>query len=80
MPKGTPLQVALDSEVRVKKVGQPLHGHLMQPVYAFDRLVLPLGTPVQGHISEDRKTQRKAILTWSILNADFFASTTSIEG
>jgi hypothetical protein len=47
VPKGTALQVALDSEVRVKKVGQPLHGHLMQPVYAFDRPVLPLGTRVR---------------------------------
>jgi hypothetical protein len=70
VPKATPLQVALDSEVRVKKVGQPLHGHLMQPVYAFDSLVLPLGTPVQGHISKIGRPSGKQ-LTWSILNADF---------
>lgn len=70
VPKGTPLQVALDSEVRIKKVGQPLHGHLMQPVYAFDRLVLPLGTQIQGHISKIGKPSGKQ-LAWSILNADF---------
>jgi hypothetical protein len=49
--KGTSLQIALDSEVRVKKAGQTTQGHLMQPVYAFDQLVLPLGTRVLGHIS-----------------------------
>lgn len=70
VPKGMPLQIALDSEVRIKKEGQPLQGHLMQPVYAFDRLVLPLGTRVQGHISKIGRPSGKQ-LTWSILNADF---------
>ena len=27
VPKGTALQVALDKEVRVQRVGQPIHGH-----------------------------------------------------
>ena len=40
VPIGTPLQIVLDREVRVKKTGQPLHGRLVQPVYAFDQLVL----------------------------------------
>jgi hypothetical protein len=73
VPKGTPLQIALDSEVRVKKEGQPLRGHLMQPVYAFDRLVLPQGTRVPGHISKIGGPSGKQI-TWSILNADFSPS------
>jgi hypothetical protein len=33
-------------------VGQPIHGHLIEPVYTFDRLVLPVGTEVTGQISE----------------------------
>jgi hypothetical protein len=70
LPVGTPLQVALDREVRVKKVGQPVQGHLMQPVYAFDQLVLPLGTRVQGHIARIGSPGKK-LLTLSILNADF---------
>lgn len=70
IPVGTPLQVALDHEIRVKKTGQPVQGHLMQPVYAFDRLVLPPGTRVQGHISKIGGPGVKQ-LTWSILNADF---------
>lgn len=70
VPVGTPLQVALDGEVRIKKVGQPIQGHLMQPVYAFDHLVLPLGTRVRGHISKLGSPGKK-VLTLSILNADF---------
>ena len=67
---GTPLQVALDHEIRVKKKGQPIQGHLMQPVYAFDQLVLPVGTQVQGHITKIGSPGGK-VLTLSILNVDF---------
>jgi hypothetical protein len=52
VPKGTALQVVLDREIRVKKVGQPIHGHLIEPVYTFDKLVLPVGTEVTGQISQ----------------------------
>ena len=31
VPKGTPLQVALDQEVRVKRVGQPVHALIVEP-------------------------------------------------
>jgi hypothetical protein len=52
VPKGTALQVALDIEVRVQRVGQPIHGHIVEPVYAFDRLVVPVGSEVNGNITE----------------------------
>jgi type IV secretory pathway VirB10-like protein len=48
--KDTTLQVALDKEVRVQKVGQPIHGRIVEPVYAFDKLVIPVGTEVTGKI------------------------------
>src|SRR5215471_12724868 len=51
VPAGTPLKVALDSEVRVRRVGQPIHGKTMEPVYAFDKLLIPAGTAVTGKIS-----------------------------
>src|ERR1035438_10026512 len=51
VPNGTPLQIALDKEVRVRKVGQPITGRVMQPVYVFDRLVIPVGTVANGRIS-----------------------------
>src|SRR3981081_1236641 len=34
--KGAPLQVALDQEIKVKKVGQPVHARIVAQVYAFD--------------------------------------------
>ena len=52
LPSGTPLQIALDKEVRVRKVEQAIEGRLVQPVYAFDHLVIPVGTEVTGHISK----------------------------
>jgi type IV secretory pathway VirB10-like protein len=70
VPKYTPLQIALDKEVRVKKVGQPIHGRLVQPVYAFDHLVAPTGTEVRGRITKiGSLTAKKRML--GILNADF---------
>jgi hypothetical protein len=50
-PAGTPIKVALDSEVRIREVGQPIHGKTMEPVYAFDKLLIPVGTTVIGKIS-----------------------------
>jgi hypothetical protein len=71
--KGTPMQVALDSEVRVHRVGQAIHARLVEPVYAFDKLVLPVGTEVLGHVkSIDRRTRTKRI--GAALNADFTPS------
>lgn len=51
VPAGTPIKVALTSEVRIRKVGQPMHGVTTEPVYAFDKLLVPVGTAVNGKIS-----------------------------
>jgi hypothetical protein len=48
---GTPIKVALDSEVRVREVGQAVHGKTTEPVYAFDKLLIPVGTVVNGKVS-----------------------------
>jgi hypothetical protein len=77
--KHAPLAVGLDQEVRVKKVGQPVHGRLMQPIYAFDRLIVPAGTEVKGHIAriEGISGKKRAM---GILNADFTpARTVEVE-
>jgi hypothetical protein len=70
VPKGTPLQVALDEEICVKRVGQPVHALIVEPVYAFDRLVVPVGSQVTGQI-----TRIEAISggkrTIAALDADF---------
>ena len=70
VPTGTPLQIALDREVRVRKVGQTIHARLMQSVYAFDQQVLPVGTEVSGHIARIGSPGGKRLML-SILNADF---------
>jgi hypothetical protein len=51
VPNGTPIKVALDSEVRIRNVGQAIHGKTIEPVYAFDKLLIPVGTTVMGKVS-----------------------------
>jgi len=51
VPPGAPLKIALDTEVRVREVGQAIHGKTTQPVYAFDKLLIPAGTVVNGKVS-----------------------------
>jgi type IV secretory pathway VirB10-like protein len=68
--RNTPLQITLDRDVRIRKVGQPIHGRLVQPIYAFDRLVAPAGTEVDGHIARIEGLSRKKRVL-GILNADF---------
>ena len=70
VPAGAPLEIALDGNVRVKKVGQEIHGRLVRPVYAFDKMVIPAGTDVRGHISTIEPIAHKQRM-FAILNADF---------
>ena len=70
VPKGVPLQVALDREVRVKEAGQPIHGKVIEAVYAFDRVVIPVGTEVTGRITELEEISGKR-RTLSALDANF---------
>jgi hypothetical protein len=73
VPNGTPLQIALDKEVRVRKVGERITGRVMQPVYVFDRLVIPVGTAATGRISAIDPVSG-GTRTLSALNADFTPS------
>jgi hypothetical protein len=52
VPKGTPLPVVLDKEFRIRKEGQPIHGKIAEPIYAFDKLVVPAGSEVTGSVSK----------------------------
>jgi hypothetical protein len=60
---GTPLKVALDQEVRVRMVGQPVHGRIAEPVYAFDKLVVPTGSEVNGRIAQIEAVSKKGALS-----------------
>ncbi len=68
--KGTPLQIALDQEVRIHEAGQPIHGKIVRPVYAFDQIVVPEGAEVEGRITKvgDISGGKR---TLSALNAEF---------
>ena len=48
---GTPIKVAIDSDVRIRAVGQTIQGKTTEPVYAFDKLLIPVGTVVNGKVS-----------------------------
>jgi hypothetical protein len=70
VPAGTPLKVALDGEIRVRKVGQPVHGKVIEPVYAFDELVVPAGSEVNGKIAQIEAVSKKK-RTIAAMNGDF---------
>src|SRR5689334_20197259 len=69
VPAGAPLRVYLTRRLP-KKVGQPVHAKLFEPVFAFNREVLPAGAEVLGHVSRLAPVpimQRAA----AIINGDF---------
>ena len=70
VPMGTPLKVALDQEVRIQKVGQSVHGKVVEPVYSFDTIVVPAGSEVTGKITGiDGVSKMKR--TVAAMNANF---------
>jgi hypothetical protein len=66
---GTPLRVALENEIAIKKVGQPIRARVVEPVYAFDKLVVPVGSEVTGRITNIDKTSTGKRAE-ALLNAD----------
>jgi hypothetical protein len=63
---GTPLRVALDETVAIKKIGQTVSGTLVEPLYAYDRLVLPIGAHIVGHVASLENPSKLARLrAWS---------------
>jgi hypothetical protein len=47
---GRPMDIRLDDRVVIKKVGQSVTGVLVEPLYAYDRIVVPAGTHACGRI------------------------------
>ena len=70
VPSGMPLQVALDREVRIRRVGQPVEAKVVQPVYSFDKLVVPVGSEVTGKVARIERLSKK-MRTLGLMNADF---------
>jgi hypothetical protein len=67
---GRPLRVALQERLRVKRVGQPVAARLVEPVFAYDRIVVPAGATVVGSIERLDRPSRRA--RWfGLLRLDF---------
>jgi hypothetical protein len=68
-PAGAPLRLYLTKRVS-RRAGQPVEGKTIEPVFAFDREVVPAGSLVSGRIS-----RAPSVSKWrrvqSILNGDF---------
>src|ERR1700674_842425 len=67
---GTALQVVLDKEVHVEKVGQLVHGRVAEAVYAFDQVVVPVGAEVIGEVTQ-LESESAGKRTLDFLNAEF---------
>jgi hypothetical protein len=70
LQSGRSMRVALDHRVAIHQVGQQVAGTLVEPVYVYDRIVLPVGCHLTGHIERiDEPSKKKR--TVAILEGDF---------
>jgi hypothetical protein len=69
VPPGAPLRVYLTRRLP-KRLGAPVSAKVMEPVFAFDREVVPAGTLAQGAVSRVRPVGRW-LRARAILNGDF---------
>src|ERR1035441_4484219 len=69
VPPGAPLRVYLTRRLP-KRLGAPVQAKVMEPVFAFDREVVPAGTIAQGAVSRLRPASRWQRVR-AILNGDF---------
>ena len=69
VPPGAPLRVYLTRRLP-KRLGAPVEAKVMEPVFAFDREVVPAGTVAQGAVSRVRPAGRWQRVR-AILNGDF---------
>jgi hypothetical protein len=67
---GRPLRIALNARVKVRRVGQPITGTLIDPLYAYDRIVVPAGTAVHGQVSA-LEPESKRLRIQSLASGDF---------
>jgi hypothetical protein len=51
LPEGTALRIAIDQRTRISHVGEPVRGHVVEAVYAFDEPVIPAGSIATGHVT-----------------------------
>jgi len=49
--EGTVLRLALAARTPIGKIGQPVEARVVEPVYAYDKLVIPVETKVYGTVT-----------------------------
>ena len=70
VPPGTPIQVSIEHRVRIKRLGEPVTARVVEPVFAFNKEVIPAGSLLLGRVARlDRADRQKRIQT--IMNGDF---------
>ena len=52
LPQGTVLRIAIDQRTPISHVGEPVQGHVVSTIYAFDFPVIPAGSLVTGHVTQ----------------------------
>lgn len=56
---GVPIRVALIKSVRIRHVGTQVEGRLVQPLYVFDREVIPANSTLLGSVTGIEPVSRK---------------------
>ena len=66
---GVPLRTYVTKRIRMR-LDEPVQAKLIDPIYAFDRIVVPGGAELQGHVTKlDPVSKMKRVQ--AILNGDF---------
>src|SRR5579885_785044 len=69
VPAGTPLRLYVTNRFS-KRAGAPVSAKVLEPVYAFDREVIPAGAVVMGRVSRTMRVGGWARIS-AMLNGDF---------
>jgi hypothetical protein len=70
VPAGTPLRLEVEKTTFPKHVGDVVRARLAEPVYAFDKEVIPAGTEVVGHVTGFSEAP-KSVRVQKILSGNF---------
>ncbi len=66
---GTPLRLYVTKRVRYR-LGDPVQAKFAEPAWSFDRIVIPAGTVVEGHVAE-LDPAPKMVRAMSMIRCDF---------
>jgi hypothetical protein len=56
---GVPLHLVLEKPVPIKHAGVPVEAHVVEPIFVFDRMVIPAGSQVLGRVTQVESASRK---------------------